>query len=187
MPQQTIWSRLVMGLATGFGLGCMPVASGTFGALLGLPLALALTTLQGRTDHWLLWQIGICLLLTLLAIPICDAAEKSLGTKDDGRIVADEFLTLPICVIGLPLAAMLRNGQIMQSLFLLGTAFVLSRICDILKPTPARQLQRLKGGLGIVLDDFFASIYALILIHGVLGYIEKHIFPLLERTFPLLT
>ena len=164
------FERLVLAFATGFGLGRAPIASGTFGALLGLPAALALTALHGR-PHGLHWQIGICLLLTLLAIPICDAAEKALGTKDDGRIVADEYLTLPICVIGLPIAERIFGGDWFRGLVLLGTAFVISRICDILKPTPARQSQRLPGGLGIVLDDFFASVYALILTHGVTGFI----------------
>jgi len=172
----TTMQRWILASATGFGLGRAPVASGTFGALLGLPLALALTTLHGH----LAWQIGICLLLTLLAVPICDAAEKIYGTKDDGRIVADEYLTLPIVVIGLPLAGMMREGRVLESLILLGTAFVLSRICDILKPTPARQLQRVRGGWGIVLDDWFASVYALILTHGAADLIEAKLFPLIN-------
>jgi len=166
--------RAVLSVATGFGLGRAPVAPGTFGALLGLPLALALTVL----DAHLYWQIAICVLLALLAVPICDAAERMLGEKDDGRIVADEYLTLPICVIGLPLAAMMRNGQVGQALTLLGTAFIFSRICDILKPTPARQIQRIKGGLGIVLDDVFSTFYALILTHGTADLLRAHIFPL---------
>jgi len=62
----TTMQRWILASATGFGLGRAPVASGTFGALLGLPLALALTTLHGH----LAWQIGICLLLTLLAVPM---------------------------------------------------------------------------------------------------------------------
>ena len=154
-PQpQSFLQRITIAVATGFGLGKAPVASGTFGALLGLPLALGLTVLH---EHLYL-QISICAALSLLAVPICDAAERYFGEKDDGRIVADEYLTLPICVIGLPIARMMREGQVMQGVSLLGTAFVLSRICDILKPTPARQLQRVKGGLGIVLDDVFASV-----------------------------
>ena len=173
MAEKSIMQRAVLAVATGFGLGYAPVASGTFGALLGLPLALSLTVLHAH----LYWQIGICVVLTLLAIPICDAAERMLGEKDDGRIVADEYLTLPICVIGLPLAGMMRNGQMLQALILLGTAFVLSRICDILKPTPARQLQRVKGGLGIVLDDAFSTFYALILTHGAADLLRAHVFP----------
>lgn len=175
-PQpQSFLQRITIAVATGFGLGKAPVASGTFGALLGLPLALGVTVLH---EHLYL-QISICAALSLLAVPICDAAERYFGEKDDGRIVADEYLTLPICVIGLPIARMMREGQVMQGLSLLGTAFVLSRICDILKPTPARQLQRVKGGLGIVLDDVFASFYALILTYGAQDFLLRpHIYPL---------
>ncbi len=175
-PQpQSFLQRITIAVATGFGLGKAPVASGTFGALLGLPLALGVTVLH---EHLYL-QISICAALSLLAVPICDAAERYFGEKDDGRIVADEYLTLPICVIGLPIARMMREGQVMQGLSLLGTAFVLSRICDILKPTPARQLQRVKGGLGIVLDDVFASFYALILTYGAQDFLlVPHVYPL---------
>lgn len=175
-PQpQSFLQRITIAVATGFGLGKAPVASGTFGALLGLPLALGVTVLH---EHLYL-QISICAALSLLAVPICDAAERFFGEKDDGRIVADEYLTLPICVIGLPIARMMRDGQVMQGLSLLGTAFVLSRICDILKPTPARQLQRVTGGLGIVLDDVFASFYALILTYGAQDFLlVPHVYPL---------
>ncbi len=175
MSLQPLLQRVTIAVATGFGLGRAPVASGTFGALLGLPLALGLTVLRRHLG----WQIAICAALSLLAVPVCDAAERFFGEKDDGRIVADEYLTLPICVIGLPIAEMLRGGQVMQGLILLGTAFVLSRVCDILKPTPARQLQRVRGGLGIVIDDVFASFYALILTYGALDFVlERHVFPL---------
>ena len=175
MSHQPLLQRVTLAVATGFGLGRAPVASGTFGALLGLPLALGFTVL----DRHLYWQIGLCAALSLLAVPVCDAAERFFGEKDDGRIVADEYLTLPICVIGLPIVRMMRGGQVMQGLILLGTAFVLSRVCDILKPTPARQLQRVRGGLGIVIDDVFASFYALILTYGALDFVlERHVFPL---------
>ena len=175
MSSRSILQRITLAVATGFGLGRAPVASGTFGALLGLPLALGFTVL----DRHLYWQIGLCAALSLLAVPVCDAAERFFGEKDDGRIVADEYLTLPICVIGLPIVRMMRGGQVMQGLILLGTAFVLSRVCDILKPTPARQLQRVRGGLGIVIDDVFASFYALILTYGALDFVlERHVFPL---------
>ena len=177
MSHQPLLQRVTLAVATGFGLGRAPVASGTFGALLGLPLALGFTVL----DRHLYWQIGLCAALSLLAVPVCDAAERFFGEKDDGRIVADEYLTLPICVIGLPIVRMMRDGQVMQGLILLGTAFVLSRICDILKPTPARQLQRVKGGLGIVLDDVFASFYALILTYGARDFVlERYVFPLVN-------
>lgn len=162
--------RIILAVATGFGLGMAPVASGTFGSLLGIPLAIGFATLPLQA------QVPVALLLSLLAIPVCDAAEKLLGSKDDGRIVADEYLTFPICIIGLPLAPMLSETPL-RGAILLATAFVLARFCDILKPFPARQLQRLHGGLGIVADDVFASFYAMILTHGALDALNAFVFP----------
>ena len=78
--------RLCVFVAGGFGLGLLaPFAPGTFGSLPGVALAYAVCALP----LWL--QIVACIGLTLLAVPFCDVAEKALGIKDDGRIVADDF------------------------------------------------------------------------------------------------
>jgi phosphatidylglycerophosphatase A len=140
--------RLSVWLATGFGLGLAPIASGTFGTLPGIAIVVAVWPLG------LAWQCLVAAVLPLLAIPICDAAEKHFGKKDDGRIVADEYLTFPIAMVGLPLAP-----------WVVALAFVSSRIFDIVKPPPARGLQELHGGLGIVIDDVVASLYALAFNH----------------------
>ena len=154
--------KLILFFATGGGLGYAPVASGTFGSLPGIVLA-ALLVFSG---FGLLWQAAVCLLLTAVAIPLCSFAEGYLGKKDDGRIVADEYLTFPICLLGVPW---------MDNLWFLPVCFVVVRICDIVKPPPARQFQELHGGTGIVLDDFFASIYALLINHGIWLIVEKYV------------
>jgi phosphatidylglycerophosphatase A len=143
-------------LATGFGLGLSPLIPGTVGSLPGLALVLAMGQATGGPG--LLWRAAAAAGLALLAIPICDAAEKQFGKKDDRRIVADEYLTFPICVLGIPWT---------EHLWFLGVAFVVNRICDTVKPPPARQLQRVKGGLGIVIDDVFACLYALAINHAI--------------------
>jgi phosphatidylglycerophosphatase A len=104
----------------------------------------------------LMAQIIAALCLLLLAIPICDVAEKHFGRKDDGRIVADEFMTFPIGLLGLPLSP-----------WLLALAFFTNRVFDVLKPFPANRLQRLPGGLGIVVDDGVAALYSLLVNHVV--------------------
>ena len=162
--------KLILLASSGFGLGYSPFASGTCGALLGVPLGLALTTLHGH----LALQLAVATVLVLLSLPICDAAEKIYGVKDDGRIVADEYMLLPICFIGhAPLWRMLLDGgeAALRAAIFTGVVFVISRIADILKPSPARQLQAVRGGFGIVLDDLVADIYSWILIWGVSGYI----------------
>ncbi|MDR2849728.1 MAG: phosphatidylglycerophosphatase A [Verrucomicrobiota bacterium] len=153
IPGVTGWQKLSVFAATGFGLGlAAPIAPGTVGSLPGVVLAL------WTTQQTPVLQILVCLGMTFLAVPICDVAERVLGKKDDGRICADEWMLFPICVIGLPLA---------QHLWLLPVCFVVARVCDIIKPPPARQLQAVHGGIGIVIDDFFASLYALAVNHAL--------------------
>ena len=176
-------------VATGFGIGRIPFAPGTFGALLGIPLALAVTSLHGH-----LWtQIAIVAALTLIAVPICDAAEQIFGVKDDDRIVADEFMLFPICFVGTnsliavegrePASVweMLMGGGLdaKTAVVFIVFVFVISRICDILKPAPAHQIQAVKGGLGVVLDDFFASLYTWILVWGLKDWAIPKIMSLL--------
>ena len=140
--------RFCVFVASGFGLGLVaPFAPGTFGSLPGVALAYAVCALP----LWL--QIVACLGFALLAIPFCDVAEKALGIKDDGRITADEWMLYPIALIGIPLASLPWWSMVVF--------FCVIRIVDIVKPWPARQLQSVHGGLGIVVDDFFANLYSL--------------------------
>lgn len=139
-------SGLMVLLATGFGIGHVPWIPGTFGALLGIPLALWLA----RAAWWR--QLLIVALIALLAVPVCDVAERHFGIKDDGRIVADETAAFPLAVLGLPVA---RHPG------LLAFAFASSRVFDWVKPPPVNRAEALHGGTGIVLDDVLASLYAL--------------------------
>lgn len=146
--EQGVMGRWIKWIAVGFGTGLSPVMPGTVGTLPGLPLAWGLMQLPT------LWcQIGSALVMTLVAIPICGRAEKIIGGKDPGCIVADEYLTLPITVIGLASPWALLSG------------FIFHRIFDISKPPPIRQLQHLHGGTGIVIDDVLAALIALGLNH----------------------
>ena len=151
--------KITLFLATGFGLGIFaPFAPGTFGSLPGLALAYAVTMLP----VWL--QIPLCTLLTVLAVPLCDAAEKILGIKDDGRISADEWMLFPLAVIGLPLASL--------PWWEVAVFFLVVRIVDIVKPFPCRRLQSIPGGRGIVVDDFFANLYSLAINWAIYGIIR---------------
>ena len=138
--------KTILLFATALGLGYAPIASGTFGTLLGIPILLATAWLDN------LWRAVAAVIFALLAIPICDVAEKHFGKKDDRRIVADEYLTYPLCLIWLPWV---------EAPWLLAMAFVTHRLFDIIKPPPARSSQRIGGGLGIAIDDIISSLYAL--------------------------
>lgn len=147
-------------VASGFGIGLVaPFAPGTFGSLPGVALAYATTALP----LWL--QIPVCTALAILAIPFCDVAEKALGIKDDGRITADEWMLYPLALIGIPVGDL--------PWYAMAAFFLVIRAIDIVKPPPARQLQAIHGGFGIVIDDFFANLYSLGLNWALYVYLFK--------------
>ena len=131
-------------LATGFYVGNIPFAPGTFGSLIGLPLCFLLAGIH------LPAAIIAALIIIGLAIWIANVAAKTLKRKDPGCIVIDEIAGMVVTLIGLPF-----------NLTTVVTGFILFRILDILKPFPIRILdKRVSGGLGIVADDVVAGIFA---------------------------
>ena len=145
---RTVVERLCLFVASGFGIGfAVPFAPGTFGSAAGVALAFATTRLP------LALQAVACLGFALAAIPFCGLAERLLGVTDDGRITADEWMLYPIAVFGLPLADL--------PWWAIALFFLVTRVLDIVKLPPARQLQALHGGVGIVIDDFVANLQSL--------------------------
>jgi len=133
-------SRLV---ATGLGSGYSPVAPGTAGSLVGLLLFLPLAGLAWPT------QLAAIAAVTLGGTLAAARVARGVGRKDPGLVVVDEvagqwltFLALPVT----PVTAL--------------AGFLLFRLMDIVKPWPARDLERLPGGIGIMADDLAAGVYA---------------------------
>ena len=143
-------------LATGFGLGFSPIAPGTAGTLAGLPLAWGIAHLPS-----LGLQVVAILALSGFGIPLCTDAVRRLGRKDPGCVVWDEIASLPITFFLVPLESWSH-----PAIVLLG--FVLNRVFDILKPPPARQLERLSEGLGVMADDWAAGVYSCLVLHAFL-------------------
>ncbi len=138
-------NKIVLMLAKGFGLGNLPISPGTFGTLIGIIPAYLLLNIS------LEFQIICCLILVIFGVFICSKAAEIIGEKDPSCIVADEFCTLPICIIGFT-----------EPIFLI-TGFIFHRFFDILKPWPIKKIEKFSGGYGIVFDDFLAAIFALII------------------------
>ena len=131
-------------LAFGLGSGLAPFAPGTFGSIPGI-LLFWLTV-----DFGLYVQFGIAVALTLSGIWICGESARRIGFHDHGGIVWDEITGMFIKLLVAPLTL---TGWLL--------AFVLFRFMDIVKPWPIRDLDhRLGGGVGIMLDDLVAALYA---------------------------
>jgi phosphatidylglycerophosphatase A len=135
-------------LAFGFGAGLAPVAPGTVGSLLGVGLAWL------TLDAGLAAQSAIAAVLFVAGIRICAESARRIGVHDHGGIVWDEICGMYVTLLAAPQHYV---GWI--------AAFVLFRAFDIVKPWPIRDLDhRLVSGLGIMLDDLLAALYAAILL-----------------------
>jgi phosphatidylglycerophosphatase A len=135
--------RFIKIVATGFGSGYAPLAPGTAGTLVGIPLYWVFSAMS-----WPLWLITVAA-FTCLAWYASEEGEKLFGRKDAQCIVIDEI-------------AGLQWSLLMIAPTALHTAlgFVLFRLFDIVKPFPARLFQeRLPGGCGVVADDLAAGVY----------------------------
>lgn len=138
-------------IATGFYSGYFPVASGTAGSLVGALLYIAFVLIAGAQVHYVL--LALIILGTWPAMKIAGRVEKAIDEKDPPRVVIDEIFGLWIALLFHPFS---------WKLLLMG--FLLFRLLDILKPFPARALQELHGGFGIMIDDYIAGIYANLII-----------------------
>ena len=139
-------------LPFGLGSGLLPVAPGTWGSLLAVGI------------FWALPPVPLLVMLPALAgafvlgCVICGTSARRLGVHDHGGIVFDEIvgMLLVLCVTprtpGWTLAA-----------------FLLFRFFDVAKPWPIREADhRIPGGLGIMLDDVLAAVYAALVVRGVM-------------------
>lgn len=143
--------------ATGFFIGNMPVAPGTFGTVLGLPLCFLMSGLD------LSFAVLLSITFVLFAIWIAHDAEIILKKKDPGCIVIDEIAGIVVTFLGLPF-----NIKTVLA------GFLIFRLFDIFKPFPIRYLERkLSGGAGVVLDDVAAGIYSNLSLRVVLIFIMK--------------
>lgn len=145
----------VLGVSSGLGLGLIPGAPGTYGSLLGIPLGFALLKVE-------MWQAGLaCLAIFWIFSRLAQRACLHWGEMDAGRIVSDEVLGQAITLLGA--RSILASHP--DSMWLwVGLGFLYFRICDIVKPFPARTFDHMKNGFGVVADDVVAGLYAALML-----------------------
>ncbi|MBV8506798.1 MAG: phosphatidylglycerophosphatase A [Alphaproteobacteria bacterium] len=136
-------------LGTWFGVGLLPVMPGTWGSLAALPCAWAIRSIWGVA--------GLAIAAVIVFAVGCWAAgalAKTSGAKDPGAIVIDEVAAQWLVLLPAPLDPLSYAA-----------AFSLFRIFDIWKPWPAGLAdRRFPGGLGIMLDDLLAAVYAVLVL-----------------------
>lgn len=144
------WLRgALRAVATGFGAGFVPVAPGTAGTLLALPLWYWSGGWGAR--HFLL--LGAIL---LLSVPAAKQEVEATGNPDPGSVVIDEIAGMLLAATAIPWGV--RSAAIL---------FLLFRFFDIVKFGPAAWLNRRKGAVFVVADDLAAGLYAALAYRGI--------------------
>jgi phosphatidylglycerophosphatase A len=150
-PPRDLLSSSALFLATAGGAGYSPVAPGTAGSLVGVATFWAIAALSPFV------QLGATLGLFVLGVAVSSRTARLVGRKDPGLVVVDEVVGQWATLLFLPFGP-----------WTAGVGFVLFRVMDVLKPWPARDLESLPGGLGIMADDLMAGVYANLLLRVVL-------------------
>jgi phosphatidylglycerophosphatase A len=144
---QFLFARPAHFIALGFGSGLSPLAPGTFGTLVAIPLAMGLRAFDNDAAF-----IGAIAVAFVVGAWSAHATGRDLGVPDHGSIVVDEIAAF-LLVLYFVGADPLREAL----------AFILFRAFDIWKPPPIRQVDAaFKNGIGVMLDDILAAVYALV-------------------------
>ncbi len=141
-------------LGSGFYTGYIPYASGTFASI----VALAIYWIPGFENPYVI--ITATILFFIYGIFIGNKFEVIYG-KDPSQCTIDE-------IVGMWLSLLFLPKSIVVSLY----SFFIWRILDILKPPPARNLEKMKGGLGIMIDDFVCGIYTLMIVRIIITFFK---------------
>jgi phosphatidylglycerophosphatase A len=151
---------IVLALASGLGLGYAPIAPGTFGTLIGIPLFWVLSA-----QPWWLYLLSLAALVAFASFAAAVACAHW-GESDAPRVVIDE-------VAGYVTAMFLAPATWQYAT----AGFVLFRIFDVLKPWPSSYFdQKVSSGFGVVMDDVAAGAYACGALHllAYLGALAGH-------------
>jgi phosphatidylglycerophosphatase A len=148
-------------LATWFGAGFLPVAPGTWGSLLAIPFVEGAFRLGGMPA-----LAGFAVAVSVAGVPAAGAVARLRREGDPSAVVIDEVAGQSIAL--LPLYAIARSGPPVRFWLLVGAAFLLFRVVDVLKPGPVGRAERLPGGLGVMADDLLGGMLVAALLAGFL-------------------
>jgi phosphatidylglycerophosphatase A len=149
--------RLGVFIATCAHVGYAPVAPGTFGSAVGL-LVYYLVRRQESAGV----ELGVIAAVVVIGLWSATEAEHHFGGIDPGPVVIDE-------VIGMLITLALHPVNVAGAI----VGFLIFRVLDVVKPWPARRLEHLPGGFGVVLDDVMAGVYGNLLIWGLVRLLPE--------------
>jgi phosphatidylglycerophosphatase A len=148
-PARFLVSHPAHFLALGFGAGLAPVAPGTFGTLVAIPLAIVLRANATETGF-----IAAIVAAAVMGVWAATVTGRDLGVPDHGAIVWDE-------VVAFLLVLYFVGDNALHVAF----AFLVFRVFDIVKPPPIRNIDAaMKNGVGVMLDDLVAAGYTLLVL-----------------------
>jgi len=143
-------------IASGLGTGYLPVAPGTWGSAAVAGVFLAAASLSGGSAVWVAAAMGsVVILASVGCVATGRFAERAFGKKDARRCTADEWAGQALTYLLLPVGMNWTDWVIVA-----GVGFLCFRVMDIVKPPPARRLEKLPHGWGVLLDDLVAAVYA---------------------------
>ena len=142
---------LALAIST-FGVGYLPLMPGTYGSLVAVGIFLGFTQFAKGNALVALVLVSI-VIVTFAGIWAASRTEQLSNRKDPSKVVVDEVAGQLISLFPLTLFAQWSIVAVIIS-------FILFRFFDIVKPYPARRLESLKGGLGVMCDDLIAGVYA---------------------------
>lgn len=148
IPAKVIFTNPIHFLAFGFGSGLAPFMPGTFGTLAAVPIYLAIQPLSPTL------YFAITLAVIIIGVWLCGRSSELLGVHDHGGIVWDEIAGFLVTMFLAP-----PGWQWIVA------GFVLFRIFDIFKPPPIGWMdKKMQGGMGIMMDDVVAGVFALVIL-----------------------
>ena len=140
---QRVTDFLTRLVATAFGSGYSPFAPGTAGSAVGVLLFWPMAALGWP------WQLAASVVVFFVGVVAASRLASQLGIEDPGVVVVDEVVGQWLTLSALPFNPVVALA-----------GFLLFRVMDVVKPWPARSLERLHGGWGIMADDVMAGVYA---------------------------
>ncbi len=141
---------------TGLGTGYLPAAPGTWGSAAVCGIYLLAAWLSGGDAAWMSAVVVIVALVASVGCVVWGRrGESYFGKKDPRKCTVDEWAGQALALLALP-----AGGDFTDRLVCASVAFGAFRLFDIVKPPPVRQMERLKGGWGILADDIIAGLYA---------------------------